>query len=191
MPVFSLNDVTLRPLEFDDIDTLYKWETNSELNILSGWIPMRSRAAFRRRHEQRITEPADNRYTFGIQVEERLIGYVELAMIDRIERRAFISIVIGEKQLWGRGIGSIALRILLDYAFTVQALEKLCAEVYGFNMRSQRLMERVGLQREGILRQHEFHNGARQDMHVFGILKSEFYQRYQTIFPIPGENTPT
>jgi RimJ/RimL family protein N-acetyltransferase len=189
--LFSLNGVTLRPLEFDDIDTLYDWEANNELNILAGWTPKRSRSAFRNRHEHRITEPADNRYTFGIQVEERLVGYVELAMIERVERRAFISIVIGEKQLWGRSIGSTALRILLDYAFTVQVMEKVCAEVYGFNMRSQRLMERVGFQREGILRQHEFHNGTRQDMHVFGILKSEFYQRYQTMFPLPGENPLT
>ncbi|MBA2392272.1 MAG: GNAT family N-acetyltransferase [Ktedonobacteraceae bacterium] len=61
------------------------------------------------------------------------------------------------------------------------------AEVYGFNTPSFRLMERVGFQREGILRQHEIHNGARQDMHIFGILKPEFYQRYQTLFRLSNE----
>lgn len=189
--MFSLNGVTLRPLELDDIDLIYQWETNIGLDILSGWSPKRSLAAFRQKFEKRITEPADDRYTFGIEVEGHLIGWVELVMIDRFERRAFISILIGEKQLWGRGIGSTSLRLLLDYAFTVHAMEKICAEVYGFNTRSQRLMEHVGFQREGILRQHEFHNGSRQDMHFFGILKPEFYQRYQTIFSVPDEGTPT
>ncbi|HVB24868.1 MAG TPA: GNAT family protein [Ktedonobacteraceae bacterium] len=187
--MFSLNGVTLRPLELDDIDLMYQWEANIELDILSGWTPKRSLATFRQKFEKRITEPEDDRYTFGIQFEGRLVGYVELVMIDHFERRTFISILIGDKQLWGRGIGSTALRILLDYAFTVQAMEKICAEVYGLNPRSQRPMERVGFQREGILRQHEFHNGSRQDMHVFGILKPEFYQRYETIFRLPDENT--
>jgi RimJ/RimL family protein N-acetyltransferase len=187
--MFSLNGVTLRPLELDDIDLMYQWEANIELDILSGWTPKRSLVAFRQKFEKRITEPEDDRYTFGIQFEERLVGYVELVMIDHFEQRAFISILIGEKQLWGRGIGSTALRILLDYAFTIQAMEKICAEVYGLNTRSQRLMEHVGFQREGILRQHEFHNGSRQDMHFFGILKPEFYQRYETIFRVPDTGT--
>ena len=125
---------------------------------------------------------------FGIEVENRLVGYVQLAMIDYRERRAAAGILIGDKAVWGRGIARTALRILLDYAFTVRGLERVYAEVYSFNTRSLRLMERVGFQLEGILRQHEFHNGARQDMHVFGILKSEFYERYETLFKLPGEN---
>ena len=87
--------------------------------------------------------------------------------------------------MWGRGIAITALRILLDYAFTVRNLERIYAEVYGFNQRSMRLMERVGFQKEGILRQHEIHNGARQDMHFFGMLKAEFYQKHETLFKLP------
>jgi RimJ/RimL family protein N-acetyltransferase len=187
--LFTLHDVTLRPLELDDIDVLSRWDLDNELNILAGWSSRQSRTAFRQSYEQRITEPPDNLITFGIQVDKRLVGYVQLAMIDREEQRAAVGILIGEKQAWGRGIGSSALRILLDYAFTVQCLERVYAEVYSFNTRSLRLMEHVGLQREGILRQHELHNGARQDMHIFGMLKPEFYQRYQTIFTLPSEDT--
>ncbi|HLX57809.1 MAG TPA: GNAT family protein [Ktedonobacteraceae bacterium] len=183
--MFSFNGVTLRPLECDDIDTLYDWDTNIELGMLSGWSPIRSHAAYRQRYERRITEPEDDMYMFGIVVEERLVGYVQLALIERTERRAAVGIVIGVKEVWGRGIGSTALRILLDFAFTVRGLERVYAEVYGFNTRSLQLMERVGFQREGIFRQHEIHNGVRQDMHVFGMLKPEFYQRYETIFKLP------
>ena len=56
------------------------------------------------------------------------------------------------------------------------------AEVFSFNQRSQKLMERVGFQREGLLRQHDIRNGVRQDTIHFGILKPEFYEKYQTIF---------
>ncbi len=69
----------------------------------------------------------------------------------------------------------------------MRSLERVYAEVYSFNQRSLRLMERVGFQEEGILRQHEIHNGVRQDMHFFGMLKSEFYQKYETLFKLPGD----
>ncbi len=180
--MFSLNSVTLRPLEFDDIDTLYAWDSDSELEMYAGWGPKRPRAAFRHRYEQRITEPEDDLYMFGIEVDKQLVGYVQLAEIDTYNRHAAIGILIGTKEIWGRGIGHTALRILMDYAFTVRGLERIYAEVYTFNTRSQHLFERLGFQQEGILRQHEFQNGSLQDMYVFGILKSEFYQRYETIF---------
>jgi len=183
--MFALNDVTLRPLEDEDIDILYDWDATIALEMLAGWGPKRSRAAFRHRYEQRISEPEDDLYMFGIVVEERLVGYVQLARIDLVERRAMVGILIGEPSVWGRGIGRTALRILLDFAFTVQGLERVYAEVYGFNARSLHVMERCGFQPEGVLRQHEIHNGVRQDLHMFGMLKPEFYQRYETIFTSP------
>ncbi len=183
--MFALGGVALRPLDVADIDTLYGWSTDSDLNMLAGWGRLRSRAAFHAKHEQRIREPEDDLIVLGVESEGRLVGSVQLALIDRIERRAAVAIVLGDKTIWGRGVGSAALRILADYAFAALNLERLYAEVYGFNVRSQRLMERVGFQREGVLRQHEVHNGARQDMHVFGLLKAEFYQRYPTLLGIP------
>jgi len=183
--VFTINNVTLRYLELDDIDTLYGWETDIELAIWSGWTPPLSRAAFRHKYEQRITEPEKDLVMMGIEFEGQLVGYVQLALIEDDERRAAAGILVGEKRMWRRGIASTALRILLDYAFTVRNLERVYAEVYGFNQRSLRLMERVGFQKEGVFRQHEIHNGARQDMHVFGMLKAEFYQNYETLFKLP------
>ena len=187
--MFSFDEVTLRPLEPEDIDTLYTWDCDHELNILAGWSRRQGMAAFRQFQEQRMMEPPENVETFGIQVQGQLVGYVQLALIDHQERRAAVGILIGERAMWGRGIGSTALRILLDYAFTVQGLERIYAEIYSFNIRSAHLMEKVGFQREGMLRQHEIHNGARQDMIIFGILKTEFYERVSSLFAIPGEET--
>ncbi len=159
--------------------------------MLAGWGRLRSRAAFQQKHEQRIREPEDDLVVFGVESEGRLVGYVQLALIDRTERRAAVASVIGDRSAWGRGVGSTALRILAGYAFAALNLERVYAEVYGFNLRSQRLMERVGFQREGVLRQHELHNGVRQDVHVFGLLKAEYYQRYPTLFELPDPAVPS
>lgn len=183
--MFTLNDVTLRPLATTDLDTCYTWEYNIELAMLAGWTPPLAKTAFKQKFEQRINEPKDEMKYFAFDYESQFVGVLQLAAIDHYEKRAVISIFIGPKELWGRGIGSTALRLLLDYAFTVQGLERVSCEVYGFNTRSQHLMEHVGFQKEGILRQHDLQNGKRQDLHVYGILKPEFYERYPTIFTLP------
>lgn len=185
--MFSLDHVTLRPLEPDDIDLLYRWDLDIELNILKGWTPRRSLHAFRQVYEQRIIQTSDTNIRFGIQYEDHLVGFVELGLIDHEQQRAAIGIAIGDKQVWGRGIGTTALRLILDYGFTVQGLERVYAEIYGFNARSLRLMQRAGFQQEGMLRQHELHNGKRQDLYIFGLLKPEFYQRHQSLFGLPHQ----
>jgi RimJ/RimL family protein N-acetyltransferase len=78
-----------------------------------------------------------------------------------------------------------AVRILLDVAFTMYGLDRVYAECYSFNPRAHALFERVGFVREGILRQHEVHAGERRDMHVFGILKTEFRDKYPPLWPAP------
>ena len=184
--MLSLNNVTLRPLEYSDADHIYTWMANIELCLWGGWTPVLemplSRDAFRPFFEQHFTQAKADQVMFGVEVEQHLVGFIQLANIDQRMRRAEVGIALGETNIRGQGVGSTALRLLLDYAFTVKNLERAYAEVFSYNQRSQKLMERVGFQREGLLRQHDIRNGARQDVFHFGILKPEFYQKYQTIF---------
>jgi RimJ/RimL family protein N-acetyltransferase len=187
--MLTLNNVTLRPLEYSDMESLYTWMADIETCYWGGLTPAlegpRSRDAFRPVFEQYFAQARDEQVMFGIEVEKRLVGFVQLANIDQRMRRAVVGIAVGEKNLRGQNIGTTALRLLLDYAFTVKNLERVYAEVFSFNERSQKLMERVGFQREGLLRQHDIHLGKRQDVYHFGMLKPEFYQKYQTMFAAP------
>ena len=40
--MFNLNNVTLRPLETSDIETLYAWDDDIEVNVLGGWVRQQS-----------------------------------------------------------------------------------------------------------------------------------------------------
>ncbi len=185
--MFTLNNVTLRPLESSDMENMYTWMADIETGYWGGLTPPlegpRSREAFQPVFEQ-LAQPGSGQVMLGIEVEKRLVGFAQLSSIDQPLRRAEIGIAIGEKNLRGQGIGTTTLRLLLDYAFTIKNLERVYAEVFSFNQRSQRLMERVGFQREGLLRQHNIHLGKRQDVIHYGMLKPEFYQQYETIFTL-------
>lgn len=183
--MFTRDHVTLRPLEPADIETMYPWHLDYELDIYSSWGTRRSYALFEKRWETKILEPDDDMIYFGIVFENRLVGRLQLALIDREQRRAAVGILIGDRSVWGRRIGQTALRMVFDYAFTVENLERLYAEVYGFNTRSLRVMAAAGMKGEGILRGHELHNGARHDLHIFGLLRDEFYKEYDTMFSLP------
>lgn len=98
---------------------------------------------------------------------------------------AALGINIGNRHSRDKGFGKIAIRVMLDYAFTVENLERVYAEVFAFNTRSHRCLTAVGFQQEGTLRKHELHNGQRTDVYFFGILVEEFYQRYDTLFRLP------
>lgn len=182
--MFRSGAVALRPLEIADIPTLYPWEIDFTLSLYSGWISQPSRDHFEQRWRQKILEPSKDLVLLGIETEGQLVGYIQLGLIDHLHRRAAIGIVIGEAQFRGRGVGSTAVKILCDYAFTAVNLERLYAETYGFNLRAQRMFLKAGFKAEGIQRQHEIHNGVPQDLHLFGMLRSEFYERWQTIFQL-------
>ncbi len=82
---------------------------------------------------------------------DELLGFCHLAEIDRANRRCKVGLVIGERALWGQGCGSAAVSELLEHA-TRRGLTRVVAEVYGDNLRSQRLFAKLGFELEGTQR---------------------------------------
>lgn len=64
--MFTLGAVSLRPLEPADIETMYPWHLDYELDIYSSWGRRRSRAAYTERYRQLLLEPRDDLVLFGI-----------------------------------------------------------------------------------------------------------------------------
>jgi RimJ/RimL family protein N-acetyltransferase len=183
--MFVLEGVTLRPLEISDSDRMYELQLDYQLDILASWGSRPSRSAFDSWMIKQM-ETHDDYQRFGIEYEGSLVGDIQLGLIDRDNRHAALGIVIGDRSVWGKGVGNRACRIMLDYAFTVRNLERVYAESYAFNIPSIRFLQSVGFTLEGIHRQHEVHNGMRHDMHYYGYLKEEFYARYpKSLFLLP------
>ena len=184
--MFTADGVTVRPLDLADRAPMYRWYLDGTADRFSGWSKRISRDAFDLKWERLILDPPSGIILFAIDVADACVGRIELARIDRDNRHAAVGLLVGETSQWGKGIGAAALRLVADVAFSIENLERLYAHVFGFNTRSRRLMLRVGFQAEGVLRRHELHNGLRQDMHVFGLLREEFYATNGTLFPLPA-----
>lgn len=73
----------------------------------------------------------------------------------------------------GRGVGTTAHRLLVDYLFAHTPAHRLEATTAPDNAAEQRALERCGFQREGVIRGNAFRRGAWHDSALYGLLRSE------------------
>ncbi len=104
----------------------------------------------------------------------RLIGTMGLHRISWKDRRAVSAAVIGEKKFWGKGYGSEAKMLFLNYAFNTLNLRKVCSAVLGFNKRSQAYNKKCGYRVEGVLRRHIYKEGKYADEVLMAVFKEDW-----------------
>jgi RimJ/RimL family protein N-acetyltransferase len=102
------------------------------------------------------------------------IGNVSLQDISLINRTAEFAILLGDKRHWGRGVGSLAGKMLISHGFKKLNLERIHCGTAATNIGMQKLAKSLGMVLEGTRRQHLFLDGARVDMLEYGILRHEF-----------------
>ena len=169
--------LTLRPVKRSDISFFLKWFNDPEvLQYLSRYLPMTEMA------EQKWLEELPSRAGTDVHLVIELtgetsgtpIGTLGLLRMDHKNQTASFGIVIGEKDCWGKGYGTEAARLLINYAFKELNLNRITSHVYEFNERSIKMHKKAGFQEEGRMRQAVFKNGKFWDEIVFGILREEW-----------------
>ena len=103
---------------------------------------------------------------------EQLLGGIGLHIDDKL-KIAEIGYWIG-KPYWGKGLVSEAAAAMIRFGFEELGLRKIEAHHIVANAGSGRVMEKNGMQREGLLRQHMLRDGEAYDVAVYGILAAEF-----------------
>lgn len=103
-------------------------------------------------------------------VTEENVGLIQISNIDWINRNASVGIQIIREE-WGKGVGSEALNLLLDYSFNILNLIKIVAEVASFNENSLRLFRKSGFEIEGQLKNQLYYHNEYHDVFVLGRFK--------------------
>jgi RimJ/RimL family protein N-acetyltransferase len=174
--------VLLRPIKRSDITNFLKWFNDPEVTqYLSMYLPMTEMA------EEKWIEDAASKIRAGTDVylvieaiegeSTRPIGSIGLHGINPKDHSASFGIGIGEKDYWGKGYGTEATRLILEYGFQQLNLHRISSSTLDFNERSIKLHLRTGFQEEGWLREAFFRNGRFHDLVIFGILRDEWKGR--------------
>ena len=112
----------------------------------------------------------DNNYQFGIFVKdtEKHIGNIKIGGINLYHKFADIGFLIGEKDYWGKGIASEAVKLATDYAFNSLKLHKLYGGAYAPNIGSIKAFLKNGYLEEGRQISQYFCNGKYVDVILLG-----------------------
>ena len=81
--------------------------------------------------------------------DDRLIGDIGVWIESWAHGEAWVGIGLGERDYWGNGYGTDAMRLMLRFAFDELNLQRVSLGVYAYNPRAIRSYEKAGFRREG------------------------------------------
>lgn len=156
---------------------LARWERDTEYHRLADSEPasLWSEKKHKEWIEKRLDRDPNEFFPFSIRTlaEDRLIGEITLS-VNWVDSNAWVGIIIGERDCWGKGYGTDAMRVLLAYAFTELNLFRVTLGVHAYNPRAIRSYEKAGFKIEGVMRGETFREGRRTDGLYMGILREEW-----------------
>lgn len=142
--------VTLRPMTEGDWDVLLKWNNDPVVMELADANPFEETTL---KDLQLIYRwISTHAYCFIMEVAGNPIGecWLQRMNLQRIVAQfpnqdlRRIDLMIGEKELWGRGYGTEAIGLLVDFGFRQQRVDAIFAPVAAENRRSQRAFQKKG-----------------------------------------------
>lgn len=166
--------VKLRAMGPDDAESLWRWNHDPEVMrwMDDGYAQPLERVRIW------LTERPRNGYgdvLFGIETlaEQRLIGLVRLRDAEPETGCAELDIYVGEKDCWGKGFGTDAVRTVCRYGFDKMRLHKVSLTVVAGNVGGLRAYAKVGFVEEGRLRSVFRRDGGWHDKIAMGLLEGE------------------
>lgn len=182
------HEVYLRALEPDDLKGDWPaWFNDPDVTRFSsgGYYP--NSVATQETYFDKVSK-SDSDVVLAIieRGSERHVGNVGLHRIERIHRTAYLGIVLGDKSVWGRGIGARCWRAITDYGFSVLNLHKICATILDGNVASMKCAERSGFRVEGRQVKQMYKNGSYVDVFSLGLLREDWLVARQATAEDPG-----
>lgn len=167
--------VALGPLCRDHLALYLRWindfGTTRMLGVPSGPMTLEQETAW---YERAAVDEGRHSFTIYERTTGRAIGNCGLHEVDLANRRALVGIMIGEPDARGRGYGTEAMRLLLDYVFTVLGMHSVMLTVHEYNEAGRRCYAKVGFREIGRRRQSRWFSGRFWDEISMDILASEF-----------------
>ena len=134
-----------------------------ELEHAENWISGQAEA---------IEQQKELTWAITLTDSQELIGSIGLILIKEFEQGE-MGYWIG-KPYWNNGYASEAAAALLDFGFLKLGMHRIHAHHLSRNPGSGRVLQKIGMQHEGHLRQHIRKWGKFEDIDMYGILKDEY-----------------
>lgn len=178
--------IDLRTIEEDDIPFLQRWRNHPDVRVPLTDTDPRNAAQMEEMFEEGISDDGGVNLLISVDCEQAEpteatpddasyvpVGEVAIPWIR--ERHG-----VGMLMYWvapehqGNGYVTEATELILDHAFRERRLAKVWAHVIEPNAGSQHVLEKLGFEKEGHLREHVFIDGERVDVIAYGLLADDW-----------------
>lgn len=137
-----MESIKIRPIIIDDYKFILNWNNDDDFCFANGWVQNRSEEELYQWWHHCVNSLSEDYIRMGIEINEKLIGYADLAFIK--DNSAEIGIAIGDSTLWGKGIGYNSALFMMDYASKKLGITVFTAETHESNFRSRKMIEKIG-----------------------------------------------
>ncbi len=165
----------LSPIDVDDARLYVEWLNNPEV---TRFLTLSSQVVSMESEREILTKLAKEQNYGIIDIEtDSLLGNAGLFSIDHVHRTAEAGIFIGNQEYWGRGYGTEAMSLLVEYGFRVLNLHNIMLRVYDFNERAIRSYEKSGFRKFGERREAHVSDMKAHNVIYMDILPGDFFGR--------------
>lgn len=175
---FSLavdDSITLCLPTVDEAETLFALvdKNRDHLREFLGWVDGSKKVADTRQFIEEGLSQWLNLSSLHLSIWKRdqLIGAVGLHNIDFLNHSTSAGYWL-DKEHEGQGIMTKSVKTLIDYAFQILNLHRIEIRCAVHNIQSQKIPERFGFQKEGVVREAIHHYGEYFDAYLYGLIAS-------------------
>ncbi len=168
--------IYLRPFEHGDLEHLRTWYNDPELRGLICTTEPYSAPKAEQWYENLCKDGSRIWFAIALKEDDRVVGECGLLRMFTPWRTTDLTMIVGEPEARGKGYGSEAMRLLLDYAFGYLSFHRVAVGVAGFNEAAIRFYVKHGFRREGIEREGYYYNHRYHDFVMMAILEDEYRQ---------------
>lgn len=174
LPSLTTERLLLRKLTLEDAADMLEYAQDPEIARLGLWPgPLHSLAESEQDIRQVLRDYETGRYAaWAIVHDLKMIGRIGFSYF-AFDARAEVGYALN-RDYWGQGYASEALQAVLAFGFNVLNLNRIQAIVLPENSASIRILEKVGMTREGLLREYAKTGETFLDVYQYAILKREW-----------------
>lgn len=169
--------VTLRAIEEKDLELLHKWSNDPEINYMLGGWHFPSSFQDQQSWFKSLSMSSTNQ-RFAIDTEDLgLIGMANLVSINWKDKNAFHGMLLGDKDMRGKGYGVDTIMAINKYAFEELGLERMDGSMISYNEASIGVYtKKCGWKIEGEKKNFYFRKNQWWSQVIVGIQKEDYFK---------------
>lgn len=175
-PNLETERLLLRSIDSSDVDDLFEVLSDPDVAENDYFYPVETKEealSFIKRYKQEIEDKEEITWGIILKENQKLIGTCCLGDFDEDAQRSEIGYSISKAE-WGKGYATEACRKIIAYGFKKIKLNRIEATITPGNDASIRVLEKLGFQKEGLVRQRDLIKEKLVDGIIMGLLKIEF-----------------